>query len=76
MSQLLQDLRIDIGDDTQGAAVPGGVTGPTGGVLDNGVARFDGITGAIIEGSLATLDDTGNLSTLLVQHLLLLVHSV
>ncbi len=63
MSELLQDLRIDIGDDTFGVAAPPGVSGPIGGVTDNGVARFDGITGTQIEGSLATLDDSGNLST-------------
>lgn len=63
MSQILRDLRTDIGDDVPAPVLPPGVSGPTVPVLDNGVARFDGTSGSVIEGSLATLDDAGNLST-------------
>lgn len=39
----------------------GDVTGPTSST-DNAISRFDGITGKIIQNSLATIDDSGNLS--------------
>jgi hypothetical protein len=60
---LLTDIRLDIADDIAAIVVAPGVSGPIGGATDNGVARFDGITGTTIQGSLATLDDVGNLST-------------
>ena len=44
------------------AVVGGDVVGPAG-ATDNRVARFDGVTGKIIQSSSATLDDSGNLST-------------
>jgi len=48
------DNRINSGLDEK-------VTGP-GSSTDNAVARFDGITGKLLQDSLATLDDLGNLS--------------
>jgi hypothetical protein len=34
--------------------------GPSGGSVDNRIARFDGTTGAVIQNSLVTVDDDGN----------------
>lgn len=38
----------------------GDVTGPAGSI-NNGIARYDGTTGKLLQGSLATIDDTGKL---------------
>jgi hypothetical protein len=39
----------------------GGVTGP-GLSTDNAIARWDGTTGAVVQNSLATIDDSGNVN--------------
>jgi hypothetical protein len=44
----------------------GYVTGPASST-DNAIARFDGISGKIIENSVTTIDDTGNVSGILSQ---------
>jgi hypothetical protein len=56
-----------------GAGVPtwttnagGDVTGPASST-DNAIARFDGITGKLIQNSVTTIDDTGNASGILSQ---------
>lgn len=70
---LLDDLRVDIGDDGAGGLSQAlqdsclctdssGVTGPDSSI-DQGIARFVGTDGSTIEGSLATLDDSGNITT-------------
>jgi len=56
-----------------GAGVPiwatnasGDVTGPASST-DNAIARFDGVTGKLIQNSVTTIDDTGNASGILSQ---------
>lgn len=44
------------------SAGSGDVVGPTG-ATDNALARYDGITGKLIQNSTATLDDSGNMDT-------------
>jgi hypothetical protein len=44
----------------------GDVTGPSSST-DNAIARFDGVTGKIIQNSVTTIDDTGNASGILSQ---------
>ena len=58
---------------SNGAGVPtwttnagGDVTGPASST-DNAVARFDGVTGKLIQNSVTTIDDTGNASGILSQ---------
>jgi hypothetical protein len=58
---------------SNGAGVPtwttnagGDVTGPASST-DNAIARFDGITGKLIQNSVTTIDDTGNASGILSQ---------
>lgn len=46
-------------DTTVTAAIAPKVTGP-GSSTDNTVARFDGATGVVIQGSTVTIDDSGN----------------
>ena len=58
---------------SNGAGVPtwttnagGDVTGPASST-DNAIARFDGVTGKLIQNSVTTIDDTGNASGILSQ---------
>ena len=44
----------------------GDVTGPASST-DNAIARFDGVTGKLIQNSVTTIDDTGNASGILSQ---------
>lgn len=46
-----------------GGAGSGDVTGPNAST-DNAIARFDGVSGKIIQNSSATIDDSGNLTAL------------
>jgi hypothetical protein len=50
----------------QPSVVGGDVAGPSSST-DNAVARFDGITGKLIQNSVTTIDDTGNASGILSQ---------
>lgn len=51
--------------DLVGAGAPAGsVTSSSGSSTDNAVTRFDGTSGTVIQNSLATLDDSGVLTTL------------
>jgi hypothetical protein len=45
----------------QGPPGPGDVDGPAS-ATDNAVARFDGTTGKLIQNSVVTIDDTGNMA--------------
>ena len=45
-----------------GTAATGDVTGPAG-ATDNAAARYDGVTGKLIQNSLLLIDDSGNAST-------------
>jgi hypothetical protein len=49
-------------DDALAGAAFGDVAGPAS-ATDNAVARFDGTTGKLIQNSLVTIDDSGNIST-------------
>lgn len=57
------------GDGTWGipaGVATGDVVGPAS-ATDNGIARFDGTTGKLIQNSVITIDDTGNASGILSQ---------
>ncbi|ESZ60644.1 hypothetical protein NL532_24035 [Mesorhizobium sp. C120A] len=43
------------------AGITGAVTGPAG-ATDNAIARYNGATGGVLQNSLITIDDTGNIS--------------
>lgn len=45
---------------TGATANEGDVVGPGGGSTDNAVARFDGVTGKLVQNSGVTIDDSGN----------------
>lgn len=72
---IIDAIRVDLADDVDSfifsppvysnggtSTHPGCVIGPQTST-DQGIARFDGTTGDVIEGSLATLDDFGNIVT-------------
>lgn len=58
---------------SNGAGVPTWATNASGDVVgpasstDNAIARFDGVTGKLIQNSVTTIDDTGNASGILSQ---------
>jgi hypothetical protein len=58
------DGAIQVSDFITSLSQLGFVEGP-GSATDNALARFDGTTGKLIQNSVATLDDSGNLSSLL-----------
>lgn len=61
--EALKGIRVNAGETALEFIAGGAVSGP-GSSTDNAVTRFDGVTGTLLQNSLAILDDVGALSGL------------
>lgn len=52
--------QLDLVNTSTGGSGSGDVVGPSG-ATDNAIARYDGVTGKLLQDSLATIDDLGNM---------------